>query len=310
MEANFIPENPRKKFFCKTCNYNTCSNKDFTKHILTSKHIRLTERLKKNPENPENPEVFDNNCHECICGKKYRHSSSLCKHKKICNYEHPKLDPLKEQEDIQKYTDVKELTNLVLELVKSNNELQKQMLEICKNSSINNSTINNNCNNNNQTFNLQVFLNETCKDAMNIMDFVDSIQLQLSDLESVGHLGYVKGISNIIVKKLKDLDVTQRPVHCSDAKREVLYIKDNDVWEKEDAENNKLKKAIKYISHKNILLLPDWREKYPDCIEYDSPKNDFYAKMRIEAMGGDGSTDEIKMNKIIKNIAKEVIIQK
>jgi len=152
-------------------------------------------------------------------------------------------------------------------------------------------------------------LNETCKDAMNIMDFVDSIQLQMSDLESVGELGYVKGISNIIVKKLRALDVTQRPVHCSDAKREILYVKDNNVWEKEDSENNKLKKAVKYISHKNILLLSKWKEKYPDCLLYNSPKNDVYTTICFEAMGGDGNNEE-KEKKIIKNIAKEVVIQK
>jgi hypothetical protein len=195
---------------------------------------------------------------------------------------------------------------MILMLIKENADLKNMMIEVLKNGTHN--TTNNNCNN--KTFNLQVFLNETCKDAMNIMDFVDSIQLQLTDLESVGQLGYVKGISNIIVKKLRALDVTQRPVHCSDAKREILYVKDNDVWEKEDPENNKMQKAVKYIAYKNIRLLPQWREKYPDCMLYDSPKNDIYTKMHIEAMGGDGSTDSIKMNKIIKNIAKEVIIEK
>jgi hypothetical protein len=144
---------------------------------------------------------------------------------------------------------------------------------------------------------------------MNIMDFVDSIQLELSDLENVGELGYVKGISNIIAKNLRALDVTQRPVHCSDAKREILYIKDNDIWEKECMENGKMRKAVKYISHKNILLLSKWREKYPDCMLYNSPKNDKYNQMHLEAMGGDGNNTE-KENKIIKNIAKEVIIEK
>ena len=198
--------------------------------------------------------------------------------------------------------------DLIITLLKQNAEL----LEIVKNgtNNITNTTNNNNCNNNNKTFNLQVFLNETCKDAMNIMDFVDSIKLQLSDLESVGELGYVKGISNIIVKNLRALDVTQRPVHCSDAKREILYVKDNDVWEKEDPENTKMKKAVKYIAYKNTKLLPLWKQTYPECMQFDSSKNDKYNYMVIEAMGGMGDNEGEKINKIIKQIAKEVVIEK
>jgi hypothetical protein len=165
-------------------------------------------------------------------------------------------------------------------------------------------------NSHNKSFNLNLFLNETCKDAMNIMDFVDSIKIQLSDIESIGELGYVNGMSKLIIKHLNALDENMRPVHCSDPKRDSLYVKDKNIWEKEDSDNNKIKKAIKHISHKNICALPEWRAKYPDCIYSDSKKNDQYSHIVIEAMGGSGDNDAEKADKIVKKIAKVVTIDK
>jgi hypothetical protein len=200
------------------------------------------------------------------------------------------------------------LTNIVLELVNSNGEVQKQMLEVCKNGTVNNTI--NNTNSHNKSFNLNFFLNETCKDAMNIMDFVDSIKIQLTDIESIGELGYVNGISKLIIRNLKALDEHMRPVHCSDMKRESLYVKDANVWEKEDSDNKKIKKAIKYIAHKNICALPIWKAKYPDYNNSESKRSDQYSNITMEAMGGQGDNDEEKANKIIKKIAKEVLINK
>jgi hypothetical protein len=316
MFTNYDNLNPKNKTYsCEKCDFITRNKKDYGRHIATPKHKNNTyvdDMSTETPNiNPKLPKTY-----ACECGKTYNSRQGIHTHKKKCKIINtiPTIEKSVNNTEVSlnEKTDMCELVKI---LIKENSELKNMMieqqnlvLEIVKNGTHN--TINNNNCNNNQTFNLQLFLNETCKDAMNIMDFIESINLKLSDLESVGHLGYVKGISNIIVNKLKALDVTQRPVHCSDAKREILYIKDNNVWEKQDSENTQLKKAVKYISHKNILLLPQWREKYPDCIEYDSPKNDFYSKMRIEAMGGDGSTDEIKMSKIIRNIAKEVVIEK
>jgi hypothetical protein len=197
--------------------------------------------------------------------------------------------------------------NLILTLIQQNNELQKQMLEVIKNGTTN---INNTTNSHNKTFNLQVFLNETCKDAMNIMDFVDSIKIQLSDIESIGELGYVNGMSKLIIKHLNALDENMRPVHCSDPKRDSLYVKDKNVWEKEDSDNKKIKKAIKYISNKNICALPEWKAKYPDCIYSDSNKSDQYNHIVLEAMGGSGDNDSEKADKIVKKIAKVVTIDK
>jgi hypothetical protein len=167
----------------------------------------------------------------------------------------------------------------------------------------------NNTNNTNNTFNMQVFLNEECKDAMNISDFVNSVNIQLEDLENVGRLGYATGMSNIIVKELKLLDVYKRPIHCSDIKREIFYVKDNDVWEKETPENNKMKKAIKGISQKNMIKLNDWRDIHPDCLDSSSSYNDIYLNLMVESCGGRGDFS-VGENKILKNIAKEVIIKK
>jgi hypothetical protein len=183
---------------------------------------------------------------------------------------------------------------------------------MCKNGvNVTNNNINNNINSNNKTFNLHLFLNETCKDAMNIMDFVDSLKLQISDLENVGKLGFVDGLSSIIVKSLKQLDITKRPLHCSDLKRDVLYIKDEDKWEKENEENKKLKQAIKHIAHKNCKLIPEWKAKNPDCMYSTSAKSDEYNKIVLESMGGEPYIDvDSCESKIIKKITKEVVIDK
>jgi hypothetical protein len=207
------------------------------------------------------------------------------------------------------------LTNIILEVVKSNgdviksnNELQKQVIEINKDKSI--TQINNNTNSHNKTFNLNLFLNEKCKDAMNISDFVESVKIKLCDLENLGTLGYVDGITNIIVKNLKELDICKRPFHCSDVKREILYVKDQNKWEKEDEEKKKIRKVIKKVATKNALLLPKFKDKYPDCIKSISPFSDQYNKLIVESMGGQGNNDYEKENKIIRNISKNIIIDK
>ena len=286
------------KFFCEKCNYKCCKQSEYNKHILTNKH-----KILQNPTT-----VINTKTYTCECGKKYKHSSTLYAHKKMCTF---KIKETIIEEKNEPNTDtIVELSdkNLILTLIEQNNELQKQMLEVIKNgTTINNTNISNS---HNKTFNLQVFLNETCKDAMNIMDFVDSIKIQLCDIESIGELGYVNGMSKLIIKHLNALDENMRPVHCSDPKRDSLYVKDKNIWEKEDPDNNKIKKAIKYISHKNICALPEWRAKYPDCIYSDSKKNDQYSHIVLEAMGGSGDNDIEKADKIVKKIAKVVTIDK
>ena len=274
-------------FVCINCDYNTSSKKDYNKHLLTLKHKRLTNandlltKILPNPQNEKNK--------ICNCGKKYKHLSSLCKHKKKCLLELNKNNEISEKE-------------LIMMLIKQNSEL----VEVLKNGT--HTTNSHNTNSLNKTFNLQFFLNETCKDAMNIMDFVDSIKLQLSDLENVGKIGFVEGISNIINSNLKALDVTQRPIHCTDKKREVLYIKDEDKWEKENDDKPTIRKVIKNISNKNTKMISIFREKHPDCNKSISKYSDQYNKLIIEAMGGIGDNDIEKENKIIKNISKNVTI--
>jgi hypothetical protein len=201
---------------------------------------------------------------------------------------------------------MKEFMNSQKEILKEQNNM---MVEVMKNGTHHNTTNTVNNNSNNKTFNLQVFLNETCKNAMNISDFVDSIKLQLSDLIKVGEVGYVQGISNIITSNLQALDVSVRPIHCTDKKRETVYIKDEDKWEKDD-DNSKLKKVIKKVAYKNEKLLDQFKQKYPGCNYSESRYSDQYSKIVIEAMGGAGNNDKEKEDKIIRNISKAVTLDK
>jgi hypothetical protein len=226
-------------------------------------------------------------------------------HKKNC----PIIDNSENNQNIEQNIDKKD--ELINYLIKENQEFKNLILEIVKKDTTTNNNNNNiNTNSHNKTFNLNFFLNETCKDAMNIMDFVDSLKLQLSDLENLGKLGYVDGISKIIVQNLKSLDETKRPVHCTDSKREVMYVKDDNKWEKENENKQKMRKVIKHVTHKNSKLLKEFKTKYPGCEKSDSKYSDKYDKLIIEAMGGKGDNDLEKEDKIIRNIAKVVIIDK
>jgi hypothetical protein len=186
-------------------------------------------------------------------------------------------------------------------------------MELIKKETINNTTYNNvNSNNiNNNSFNLNLFLNEKCKDAINMNEFVDNIKMQLSDLENFGHLGYVEGITNILINNLKDLDTYSRPIHCSDFKREVLYVKENNQWTKETDDKPLLKNAIRQVANKNIKQIQTWKANHPDCIYSDSKKNDQYNSIVMNSMSG-GSSEEQQRNisQIVKNVSKVVVIDK
>ena len=302
-----------KKFYCECCDFTCCKTSDWNRHLLRPKH-QNNENDNKNGKN-DNEKNAENALpkYVCECGNTYKYQSGLVRHKKTPNCKKtPKIS--------YEITNVHALTNLVLEVVKQNqelvslnNEVQKcnQVLtnKLVEMSKVTNNTMINS-HNNNKTFNLMMFLNETCKDAMNINEFVDSLQLQLSDLEEVGKLGFVQGISNIIVKNLKAMDVHKRPVHCADKKREVIYIKDENKWEKENDGKQKLRKAIQRVAYKNEKLLPKYKELHPGCNYSESKFSDHYSKLVIEAMGGAGNNDVEKQDKIIRNIAKEVVIDK
>jgi hypothetical protein len=287
---------PKKSiiFCCEKCDYKCSKQSQWDRHINTRKHKNI-DVLLTNVDNLDPKKV-----HMCYCGKNYSHRQSLSIHKKSCNKY--KIDEISENPDKK--------DELINYLIKENQEFKNLILEIVKKDTTTTNNNITNTNSHNKTFNLQFFLNETCKDAMNIMDFVDSIKLQLTDLEKVGKIGYVEGISSIIVKNLNSLDETKRPVHCTDSKREVMYIKDEDKWEKENEEKMKLRKAIKKVAHKNSKMLSEFRTQNPDCLKSTSKVSDQYNKLVFEAMGGKGDNDLEKEDKIIKNIAKEVTIDK
>ena len=281
-------------FSCLFCHYDTSRKSSYDKHILTSKHKRLTSVNKILTENCKKvAESCIYTCHKC--DKEYKSRVGLWKHSKICNLENTKTEKVEPTDK-----------ELMMALIKDNNELRNMMMKVLENGTTHNNTT---TNSHNKAFNLNFFLNETCKDAMNITDFVDSIKLQLSDLERVGELGYVEGISNIIVKNLKDLDVTQRPVHCTDKKRETLYIKDEDKWEK-DEEKKKMHKLVKKVADKNARMLHKFKEAHPDCNRSVSKFSDQYNKIIVESMGGPGDNDYEKEEKIIKKVSNEVFVEK
>jgi hypothetical protein len=296
--GNQIMPKKTEKYYCNYCDYGTSKKSSFSNHSLSTKHIKSIKMNALETFGNENMPKLCSKKYTCEkCNKEFKNRSGLWKHNQKCNY----IDSTKiiENEPSDK--------DLIMTLIKENAELKNMMIDVIKNGT-NNTNINNNSNN--KTFNLQFFLNETCKDAMNIMDFVDSIKIQLCDIESIGELGFVNGMSKLIIKHLNALDENMRPVHCNDPKRDSLYVKDANVWEKEDSNNKKIKKAIKYISHKNICAIPEWKAKYPDCIYSDSKKSNQYNHIVVEAMGGPGDNDDEKAYKIVKKIAKEVIIDK
>ena len=278
------------KYHCEFCDFKCLQKCDWDRHILRPKHIANVNGNEMEIKKLEKTFL-------CSCGKEFKTNAGLWKHNKKCNQiqEEPKQET--------KNSDIIFDKEFMLMLINQN----KELLEIVKNGT--NNTNNNNTtthtNSHNKAFNLNFFLNETCKNAMNITDFVDSIKLQLSDLMDVGELGYVEGISKIIVKNLNNLDETVRPIHCTDKKRETMYIKDEGEWNKEDEKKTKLKKAIIKIADKNIRLLPSFREKYPEYKNSSSKVSDKYDKMVIEVM----TTDDDKNEKIIKNISKVTTIK-
>jgi hypothetical protein len=336
----------KENFYCMTCNKNYNSSKLLERHNKTIKHLKNIENLVISQDNSTN--IFKcEHCHiecstqndwdrhvltrshkkhinglqnfTCKCGKKYANSSGLWKHAKTCNINNINIEitEITEQKIFDKDLDLKQV---ILEIFKSNNEmqkqqfelqkqhteLQKQLIDVCKNS---NNTIISQNNSHNKTFNLQFFLNEQCKDAMNLSDFANSFDLQLSDLEIVGELGYVEGITKIMVDKLNAMDVYKRPIHCSDAKREIIYVKEENVWTKEEKDNPKLRQAIKNVSFRNMKLVYNWSNAYPESKDNQSKLNDKYMHLVIESTGGKGPIMESE-NKIIRRIVKEILIDK
>jgi hypothetical protein len=292
MVVNGIKKTPKNagSFECKSCDFKCCKLSDWNRHIMRPKHINSIKKT---------PQILDN--FVCECGNIYKFKSGLYRHKPKC---------LKTQKNAQEPS----VTDLVTKLINQNSELQQmlieqnnKMFELVKEAKC----ITNNNTTNNNTFNLNVFLNEKCKDAVNLVDFVDSLEVQLSDLEETSQLGYTEGVSRIIINGLNELDVFKRPIHCSDLKRETLYIKDQDEWTKEDSDKTHLSKAIKVVSKKNVQQIFEWQKKYPDYNDPESKQSDRYMEMICNTMNASTAQEQEKnMNKIIKNITKEVVIDK
>lgn len=326
MELNKIKKVP--KFFCEKCNYSTERKSQYERHLLTAKH----QNTYKSYTNTYNKVPKSSKPFSCECGMNYKHRQSLYNHQQICkkidnnNYNNDFNDAVEntinenEEKNSKNFEGVSgdtikeilkqnhEIVDLLVEERKRNNELTNQLIEVSKEAKTvnNNNTINNNVNN---TFNLQVFLNEQCKDALNIQDFINSIQLSIEDLQETGRLGYVDGMSRIFVKALSNLDETERPIHCTDAKREIMYIKDQDKWEKESKHGNTIQKTLERIQDKNLSLLPEWRDKNPECMNMDSKENEEYIRLSLHTLG-DNENPQKQNDKIIKKIMKEVTIDK
>jgi hypothetical protein len=274
------------KFTCELCHFNCSNKKDFNRHLDTRKHNNLTNPNKKTPKNPTS--------YICGCGKIYKHASSLCGHKKKCKHEEKK-ENVEEENDLN-------YKEMFLKMVNQNKELMNTLLKKDEQLDKIIPLIGNN--NNNSQFNINVFLNEDCKDALNIKDFVSSLQLQLKDLDNTGKLGFVEGTSKIFIEGLNKLEITKRPIHCSDIKEETLYIKDNDTWEKENKNNDKMKQAIDDITEQNMKQMPEWVKRNPTFANDEE-----YLKVISNIMNVmDNNKQNKQKEKIIKNVAKETLI--
>ena len=276
-----------EKYFCVICDYKSSKKSNYDRHLLTLRHLMEINGTSWNEQKEQIQKKQKIQCENCE--KEYCTPNGLWKHKKICIPE--------------KNVNAEMITTLIKQNAEQNNNVEKLInliLELCKNGIVNTTN-----SHNNSQFNLNFFLNETCKNAMNLTDFVDSIKLQVSDLERIGEEGFVEGMSNIIISNLNRLDETIRPIHCTDKKRETIYIKDENVWSK-DENQTKMRNTIKKLANKNIRLLPQYREKYPEHKNSYSKQSDIYDKLIIEVM----STSLVNEDKIIKKITNATTIKR
>ena len=324
MVNNFTPKNP-KIYECIKCNFITSNKKDYTRHLTTAKHQMIKNDNKKNPKKPQS--------YLCLfCDKEFKYQSGQSRHMKVCKasnkyysndekivqQEQPAIENmntvvgiLKQNQEfkelmVEQSKQMKEIQQKLQNQQNENQNLQKQLIEAVKDGK----TINNTINNNNQRFNLNFFLNTTCKDAMNMSEFIENIEVEFKDIENIGKDGYVSGMTNMILSRIRDLDVTKRPLHCTDLKRETMYIKDNDEWSKDTPENSKLRRMIDCVAKQNYSKIPLWRQQHPECEDWNNPKYDFCIDMMRNVLGDMGD-EQIRLdNKVIKNLSKHIIVDK
>ena len=301
-----VPESS-KKFVCINCNYITSRESQYNRHCMTAKHKSVTDMTVCDRKVQESSGEY--NCKQC--DKKYKSRNGLWCHSKICSpninktavIENPVID-----------------TTLILKLIQQNENLQNLLAQqasdhLQKQTELMNklmerepsNTINSNItNNNHQKFNLNFFLNETCKDAMNIQEFLENIRVTFEDLLTIGDAGFVAGVSDILIKQLRDLEVSKRPIHCTDSKRETIYLKENDAWNKDDKEKSRLKQIIEKVEYKNVASLREWCNENPDAKVNNTSNNILKDKIYLQTLQG----DDRSRNKIIKNLTKEIIVEK
>ena len=304
-----------KKFYCTCCDYKCGKQSEYNKHISTAKHKNLTNPNKKSPI-----------ILTCICGKVYKHRSTLSAHKRVCqeyssisNTENidENIDendqPMEKPDIVDLIIQNQEFKELMIEqtrhiqnIQQKNHDLQEKLLEAVKEGKTINNTINNN-----QKFNLNFFLNEQCKDAINMSEFIETMELDLEDLTETSRLGYVGGISRILVNKLQELDIYKRPLHCTDIKRETLYIRENDEWSKEETSKNRIGELVNRVANKNCKNISQWTDEHPEYQVFDSPENMEYVRLTQAVLGGLGD-QECKQfkDKIVKSVIKEVMVNK
>jgi hypothetical protein len=289
-------------YYCESCDFECRKKSNYDKHLLTRKH---KIRTNSNEKNAEISKAF-----MCTtCGKSYASRSSLWYHNKKCNhntYEN-KIIISEDKPDTSKINSNNDsndlLKDMLIKVIDENKELRKTVQDMIP-------KIGNTTNNITNKFNMNIFLNEECKDALNLMEFVDSLKIQMEDLVNTGKTGFVNGITNIFIRGLRELEMHKRPLHCSDLKREVLYVKDNDTWEKENENKDKISKAINSIKRNNMQQITSWIEENEDTVINDKEKSDEYLQILQQSLGGNEDQQDKNIQKIIKNVAKEVCISK
>ena len=306
-----VVKNPQKipKYFCENCDYQTGNKKDYTKHLSTAKHKKIVNDSKKSPKIPK----LQNIGFHCICGKIYKYDSGYYRHKKVCNFVGGSTVDENLLDNNVLTVPTPDNVDTMMELIKQNQEFKeliveqnKQIMELAQKPTTTNNTINNN-----QKFNLQVFLNEQCKDAINMSEFLENMKLDMEDLTETGRLGYVGGISRILVNKLQELDIYKRPLHCTDAKRETLYIRENDEWLKENNSKETMNFLVNKVANKNCKTMRLWTQEHPNYTEMDTPDNQEFMKLSDAILGGFGEHESKQFrDKIIRSVIKEVMINK
>ena len=305
----FTPKNAVYSNECQYCHFKCSKQSDYTRHIVTAKHLRRTNTNYFTPKNAIT------NLFECYCGKQYKHQSSLWNHKKKCSPPTPSsipADPDLSNSFIPTTAEPIDM-HMIVELLKQNQEFKeliieqnKYMIELASKQG----NTNNNIKNQHNNFNLQFFLNETCKDAICINDFIQNLPVSFQQLENIEQNGYVAGITNVILTQLKTMDISQRPLHCTDAKRDTMYIKQLDEWIKDDTNNTMMTHIFRRIANNNLRTIQEWSQMHPSSLESGTKENDFCTNAMMNSLGAFGDAQLKLDNMVLKCIAKSVLVDR